>query len=196
MDNSNTLVEFPAPIKRCCPDCGSPGVMTRIETETLPYGNGDEEVELTVEVPVRECQACGFEYFDDDAESARHNAVCRHLGLMTPEEIRGIRVRYGLSRSEFSQLTRIGDASIGRWERGALIQSNAYDQFLFLLTFPENFYRLRERSSTVKKKKEEAQGSSSLLGQVSKFRSLDQLAIASASARAEKFHLAGAAVSR
>jgi len=196
MDHSDKLVEFPAPIERHCPDCGKPGVMTKIETEVLPYGSGEEKVELTLEVPVRECTACGFEYYDDGAEAARHNAVCRHLGLMTPEEVKSIRTRYGLSRPEFSQLTKIGEASIGRWERGALIQSTAYDQFLFLLTFPENFSRLKERSSTVEKKKKETRDGPSLLGQVSKFRSLDQLAYEKASARAERFSLVGTAASR
>jgi hypothetical protein len=50
-----------------------------------------------------------------------------------------------MSRAEFSRLTRIGEASLGRWEKGLLIQNHAHDQFLYLLKFPENVARLRDR---------------------------------------------------
>ena len=75
----------------------------------------------------------------------RHEAVCRHLGVLTPKEIIAIRKSYGMSRAVFARLTGIGEASLARWENGLLIQSPAYDRFLFLLTFPENLERLKSR---------------------------------------------------
>jgi DNA-binding transcriptional regulator YiaG len=92
---------------------------------------------------VMTCNQCGFQFTDEVAEEARHEAVCRHLGVMTPKEIKEIRKSYGMSRAEFSHLTRIGEASLARWENGLLIQSPAYDQLLYLLTFPENLERLK-----------------------------------------------------
>ena len=50
-----------------------------------------------------------------------------------------------MSRAVFSRLTRIGEASLGRWENGLLIQNLAYDHLLYLLTFPENLERLKFR---------------------------------------------------
>lgn len=38
--------------------------------------------ELTVDVPVRRCEACDFEYLDDEAEQLKHGAICRHLGVL------------------------------------------------------------------------------------------------------------------
>ena len=46
-------------------------------------------------------------------------------------------------------------ASLARWETGALIQNGANDQLLFLLTFPENFERLRRRAEETESRFEE-----------------------------------------
>jgi DNA-binding transcriptional regulator YiaG len=96
-------------------------------------------------VPVHSCAICGFEFTDDKAEDARDLAVRRYLRVMTPDQIRAIRESYGLSRREFGSLTRIGEASLARWETGEIIQNAGYDQFLYLLKFQENLHRLRER---------------------------------------------------
>jgi len=125
--------------------CGGNDIRTTIEVEKFVYGDGPEAVELTARVPVRTCNTCAFQFTDDVAEEIRHAAVCRHLGVMAPKEISKIRRAYSLSRTAFARLTRIGEASLARWENGLLIQSPAYDQFLYLLTFPENLERLKSR---------------------------------------------------
>src|SRR5688572_22767721 len=81
-----------------CASCGNDDVETRQDVQTFQYGVGDDAVRLSAVVPVRVCKACGFEYLDSAAESARHDAVCRHLGVMTPGEVKGVRKRYGKSR--------------------------------------------------------------------------------------------------
>jgi putative zinc finger/helix-turn-helix YgiT family protein len=119
-----------------------------LENQRFPYGEGSEAVELEVLVPVQKCSKCGFEYIDDAAEDIRHEAVCRHLGVLTPDEIREVREEYGFSRAEFSRLSRLGEATLTRWENGSLIQNNAYDQFLRLLRYPENIRRLQVSTTT------------------------------------------------
>lgn len=131
--------------EQCCPECGSAGVSTRLETQRFPYGEGTDAAELEVSVPVRKCSECGFEYLDDAAEAIRHEAVCRHLGVLTPDEIRQIREDYGFSRAEFARLTRLGEATLNRWENGILVQNQAYDRYLRLLRFPENVRRLQSK---------------------------------------------------
>jgi putative zinc finger/helix-turn-helix YgiT family protein len=147
MTENGNLIEFPEPERIKCPTCGDHNVRTTLETETFSYGDGPEAVELTVRIPVRTCDSCGFQFTDDIAEEARHEAVCRHLGMMSPKEIQRIRKAYGMSRADFARLTRIGEASLARWESGQLIQSSAYDHFLYLLSFPENLERLKSRRS-------------------------------------------------
>ena len=145
MTEYGNVIEFPQPERIACPGCEDTNVQTTIETETFTYGDGAEAVKLTVSVPVRTCTSCGFQFTDDIAEEIRHEAVCRYLGLMSPREIQRVRKAYEMSRAEFARLTRIGEASLARWESGQLIQNPAYDQFLYLLSFPENLERLKSR---------------------------------------------------
>lgn len=129
-----------------CPACGSSQVGSELIDHRFPYGDEVKGIELTARVPLRECSECDEQFLDSEAEDLMHDAVCRHLGVMCPAEVRSIRKQSGgLSQSEFASLTRLGAATIGRWERGQLIQNAAYDQFLYLLTFPENMIRLRGR---------------------------------------------------
>jgi hypothetical protein len=48
-----------------------------------------------------------------------------------------------LSRAEFARLTKLGEATLVRWEKGSLIQNPANDQYLRLLGFEDNIRRLR-----------------------------------------------------
>ena len=129
-----------------CPSCGHDAVQTTPTVHKFPYRHGDQIVELCATVPLRRCLECGIEFLDSEAETIQHEAVCRHLGVMTPDEVQAVRRKSGSpSRSEFARITRLGEATIGRWERGELIQNAANDQLLYLLTFPENVVRLRDR---------------------------------------------------
>ena len=116
-----------------------------MELDEFEYGAGESAVVLTANVIVFACADCDFEFTGPSAEVARHEAVCRHLGVMTPAEIRDLRGRYGLSRLAFASITRLGAASIARWEAGSLLQNRAYDSLLYLLCFKDNLRRLRNR---------------------------------------------------
>ena len=106
---------------------------------------GEDAVELKARVEVRHCADCDIDFTDGFAEALRHAAICQHLGVMTPDEASSVREAYGMSRTEFARITRIGEASLADWENGRIIQNGAYDQLLFLLTYPENLERLRKR---------------------------------------------------
>jgi len=64
---------------------------------------------------------------------------------MTPSDIKSLRKGYDLTRAQFAELTRIGEASLARWETGEVIQNAANDDYLYLLSFPENLKLLEER---------------------------------------------------
>lgn len=129
-----------------CPSCGKRSVSTRIEDRSFPYGAAESHVDLTARVAVHSCGSCSFEFLDDSAEDARHEAVCRHLGVLTPSEITSIRNKHGYNRVNFARLTQFGEASLTRWENSLLVQNAANDQFLYLLWFPDNIERLRART--------------------------------------------------
>ena len=120
---------------RPCAECGS-SVATSWHSHTFKYGSGASAADLTVRVPIRRCDDCDFDYLDDEAERIMHEAVCHHLGVLTPSEVRGIREYHGLSRAAFAKITGIGEASLGRWENGIKVQTPANDRYLRLLAQP------------------------------------------------------------
>ena len=113
-----------------CPQCGAESVTTSWHHDAFNYGSGDAAVTLHVDLPVRHCAACDFEFLDHEGERLRHEAVCRHLGVLTPAEVRAVRERHGMSRAAFAQVTGLGEATLNRWENGAVVQNLANDRYL------------------------------------------------------------------
>lgn len=133
-----------------CPQCSANAVVTSWHHDVFTYGSGDSAARISVEIPVRHCQSCDFEFLDQEAESLRHEAVCRHLGVLSPTEVRGIRARYRMSRAKFAQTTGLGEATLNRWENGVLVQNLANDRYLRLLAVPGVMRQLTQmrRSNT------------------------------------------------
>lgn len=127
-----------------CPQCGENSITTYRHLDTFTYGSGDAAATLEVDLPVRRCDACDFEFLDHEGERLRHEAVCRHLGVLTPAEIRDIRRRFGMTRAAFAELTRLGEATLNRWENGSVVQNRANDRYLRILAIPEVMNRLRD----------------------------------------------------
>lgn len=136
-----------------CPNCGSTETSSRMESQVFEYGAGTDAAMLTASVPQITCATCGFVFTDFRAEEARHDAVCLHVGVLSPRQIRAIRSSYEMGQSEFADLTGIGRASMGRWESGQLIQNRSTDNLLFLLSFPENLNKLRRRAGAKEERK-------------------------------------------
>ena len=126
-----------------CDLCGVTAVRTELVRDPFIYGAGEAAVELSANVRVHTCSNCGDSYTEYDAEVAYHEAVCRHLGILTPAEIREMREGYDLTRAEFAQLTGFGKATVGRWERGEVTQNRSADRYLRLLQDREVMRQLR-----------------------------------------------------
>jgi putative zinc finger/helix-turn-helix YgiT family protein len=128
-----------------CPDCGGKKVSSSMQEHKFTYGVGDTAVELSASVPVRKCDECGFCFLDSEADDICHEVVCKHLGLMTPKQIKDLRELHKLSQSQFATLTGLGEATLSRWERGINIQNEAYDNYLYLLGFKVNIEWIQKR---------------------------------------------------
>ena len=131
-----------------CADCGSSNVETYEDDYTFAYGIGESRVKLTARIPIRKCSDCDFSFRDCVADDICHEAVCLHLGVMTPKQIKSLRKSYGLTQADFSKITKLGEATLSRWERGVVIHNEAYDNYLYLLEFPENLDRVCNRDRT------------------------------------------------
>jgi HTH-type transcriptional regulator/antitoxin MqsA len=129
-----------------CPVCGAGVLESRVVTERFDYGDGEDKVlVVAANVPVQVCTNCHESFSGPEAARIRHLAICRALGLLTPDEIRTIRERLGPSQTQFAKLTGIGEATISRWERGRLLQNKAMDRYLRILDRnPENVGILEE----------------------------------------------------
>lgn len=132
-----------------CIECGGARLIERVREQSFAYGPPGDQVTLTASMPVFTCEDCGYESFDERGEAARHDAVCRHCGVQTPEEVRKTREGTGLTRFEFCELTGFGSASIQRWESGIVVPNASSDRLIFLLRFPDNVERLRKRAAVI-----------------------------------------------
>ncbi|WP_199823796.1 type II TA system antitoxin MqsA family protein [Labrenzia sp. OB1] len=124
--------------------CEAKSVTVQLLEEKFVYGCGDDQVLLSATVPVYECGECGEMYTGDEAEQLRHEAVCKHLGRLTPKEIKAIRDSYDLTQEKFAEVSGFGVASIKRWERGNQIQGESANNLLLLLRMPSNLRLVRE----------------------------------------------------
>lgn len=130
-----------------CFECDEP-VGTDWRKHTFTYGSGTGAVDLTTEIPIRTCGSCGFEFLDHEAEILKHEAVCAHLGVLSPTAIRGIRhMHNNMSRASFAKVTGLGEATLNRWENGILIQNRANDRYLRLLASRANLQALEQLDS-------------------------------------------------
>lgn len=111
---------------------------------TFTYGTGEFAFDVKVDLPVRRCGPCDFEFLDEVSEELQHTALCEHFGVLTPNEIRRIREHHGMTRARFAELTGIGEASLNRWENALNIQTHAYDRYLRLLALPGVMQQLQE----------------------------------------------------
>lgn len=131
-----------------CPLCESESIDTSPHSDAFRYGSGDSAVTLRVDnLPVRRCAACDFQFIDHEGARLRHEAVCRHLGVLTPVEVREIRKRYGMTITSFAEATGLGPATLGRWETGALVQNRANDFYLRLVRMPSVMRILQQLSA-------------------------------------------------
>lgn len=141
METPTNVVHLRKPFE--CEICGSRNGGTQLQELRFDYGKGNDKAEIVATVPVDRCNDCGEEVLGHGAEAIRHEAVCRHLGVLTPLEIRELRRSLGLSRDQLATLTAIGSASIARWESGTHIQNAAMDRYLRLLSLPDVVARLK-----------------------------------------------------
>jgi putative zinc finger/helix-turn-helix YgiT family protein len=126
-----------------CPECGSAELSEAVKKQEFAYGLGESQRLISALMPVISCAACGYEFTDERAEAARHDAICRHLGVLPPLEIIAIREANSLTRAEFAQVSGVGIASLQRWESGSSIQNLSNDNLIRLLRYESNIQILR-----------------------------------------------------
>ncbi|KHO61654.1 XRE family transcriptional regulator [Thermoanaerobacter sp. YS13] len=143
-------------MKKFCPVCGKEQETEVIEKEEISTVRGDEIKALA---KIRICSVCGEELFDEELEEENIQRVYdiyrKKHGILSPEEIKGIRESYGLSQRAFAKLLGIGEASIARYETGALPEKSL-SNMIMLLKDPKNMKKLLEKNEDALSQREKA----------------------------------------
>lgn len=93
---------------------------------------------LAKDISIPICQNCGDKRFTLDVDDQINAALCAHLGLLTPEQIRAEIERLGLSQKQVAERLGIAEATLSRWVSKQVIQSRAMDNYLrVFFQFPE-----------------------------------------------------------
>ena len=119
-----------------CPMCEAERPYRR-ETRREEYAVRGEKIAL--DVPRLICLTCGEGAVDDafgDPTLAVYAEYRRRHGLLSPDQVRAIREKYGLSQAAFAALLGTSPATLARYEGGSL-QDKAYDHLLRACSNPE-----------------------------------------------------------
>ncbi|NVM32013.1 MAG: DUF4065 domain-containing protein [Candidatus Helarchaeota archaeon] len=127
-----------------CPNCEEYTETTvRVEKEVYNVRGEPTEIEAGVTI----CQKCGEKIFDEERDSRNLKIAYSHYrkkhNLLSPDQIRAIREKYGLSQRALSRLLGWGEITIHRYESGA-IQDNVHDSLLRLIEDPQNIQKFFE----------------------------------------------------
>lgn len=121
-----------------CPVCGGSADFT---AEVRPMNVGGRSVDVPDEF--YRCRNCAEEYYHPGMlDTVLKRAIARvreEDDLLTPDQVRAVRRKFGLTQPEFERLLGVGANTVVRWERGTVPQGSAADSLLRLLdAFPEN----------------------------------------------------------
>jgi len=114
-----------------CLECGSPDISPEISP--VVHLIKGREVRVEHDVHVR-CHACGEVSYPGDLLGGFMRAVSdqmrREDGLLTVDELKTIRLRYGFTQDQMETLIGAGEKTWVRWERGKVTQSKQYDNII------------------------------------------------------------------
>lgn len=79
------------------------------------------------------CESCGEDILSHELDEAIDSERYRRLGLLSPEDIRRVREKTGLSAVDMSHVLGVGEKTYTRWENGHSLQTKASDTLIRLI---------------------------------------------------------------
>ncbi len=116
-------------------------IRSRIDNTNKPVVNITDKIPHFEPVPSARLHYQSFDLLQTEQKTFAQKKIKTVGGhkIMTPKEVRQIRLNLNQTIREYSKITGIGAASLCRWEQGSHIQNRAMDNYLFLLSLPNNF---------------------------------------------------------
>lgn len=104
-----------------CHQCGEEREYTEKE---LSFNYEVRNLDFTIIGKLAYCKVCGEELFhpqyDRDNQKKAFDLYRTQEGILSPEQIKEIREKYGLTIRDYSRLLGFGEITIARYERGSL----------------------------------------------------------------------------
>lgn len=127
-----------------CPVCHE---ITQIDAVTLRENYPLKKGTVKIGAQVYRCEECGGTFSDAKQEEFNYELAVevfrREKNLLSPEEIKSIREKYGLSQRQFSALLGWSPATLSSYENNK-IQERSHNDVLLFLHSPRNMMRLLE----------------------------------------------------
>lgn len=132
-----------------CPNCEKERELETINRRETFQVRGEP---IEVMVSLLRCTHCGEEFEDPkspyDPLDVAYREYRRKHNMLQPEEIKDLRLKYGLTQGEMSKLLGWGGATLSRYENGAL-QDETHDKALRMSESPQTMLRLIEMAPNV-----------------------------------------------
>jgi len=85
---------------------------------------------ITIQVPITRDPVTGEELLTPEANEKIEQTQARHMGLLSPEELKALRNRLGITQRELGDLLQVGEKSYTRWETGRARPSRSINVLL------------------------------------------------------------------
>ena len=82
---------------------------------------------LVTDMPEWHCATCDLSVTDEEGDEPLQAALRKHVGLLTPQQIKAGIKELGITQEKFADKIRCAPESISRWLNGAVLQSRVYD---------------------------------------------------------------------
>jgi HTH-type transcriptional regulator/antitoxin MqsA len=118
-------------------------------TLRLPVNGEDIAVPLAQHLVCPKCGEVVLRFRDSKRLHEDAIAIYRKKhDLLSADEIRAIRERFGLTQADLARLLRLGANTVSRWESGRNVQTGAMDMLLRLIRdLPGSVDYLRDRAA-------------------------------------------------
>ncbi len=131
-----------------CPSCGT---IMKEKRGSLPVNVNGEEVIVSGASHLR-CPKCHEVVLRfQEAKRLHEDATAlyrREHGLLSADDLRAIRDRFGLKQADLARLLRLGANTVSRWESGRNVQTAAMDMLLRLIRdLPGSIEYLRDHAA-------------------------------------------------
>ena len=101
---------------------------------TLPVNSEEVSVPAASHLRCPKCDEVALRFADSRRLQEDAIAIYRKKhGLLSADEIRAIRERFGLTQSQLANLLHLGANTVSRWESGRNVQTEAMEMLLRLI---------------------------------------------------------------